>query len=86
MFRALASRLPRRTVFGLLALALVASAIVGGFAGQADAAPSELRIWTYYSDATMTVPVGGKAISCSGSTSKWGRTSLYVELDTEPCF
>ncbi len=54
----------------LLAIVMVASSSV--FAG-----PSFSWSQTYYSDASMTVEIGGKFVSCSGVVYRWGITSLY---------
>jgi hypothetical protein len=54
----------------LLALAMLASSSV--FAG-----PSYAWSQTYYSDASMTVAIGGKFVSCKGTVYSWGITSMF---------
>lgn len=54
----------------LFALAILASSTV-------HAVPNLAWSQRYYSDASLTVEVGGRYIDCEGNLHKWGVTSAY---------
>lgn len=68
----------------LKAAALAATVVVGMFGGPAAALPDHEINWTYYSDATYTVEVGGWTISCSGNGGRWGVKTEYAVLEYGP--
>lgn len=82
--RKIATRLPRRLAFGLVALALIASAIAGGFVGTADAALEHREI-TYYSSPAKTEVIGLRMYTCSGHLYRYGSVSPYNDEWSIPC-
>lgn len=63
----------------LLALAGMAAAVALA-ASPAEALPTQCRIFTYYTDVTMTEMVGVRT-TCPGGGG-WGRTSRFREVET----
>jgi len=49
------------------------------------AMPANARMFTYYSDATLTSEVGGSGLGCRGSYS-YGVKTAYYTIETFPCY
>ena len=67
--------------------ASAAIAIGAGFAAvSVTAAPPTMIETTYYSDATLTNPVGYRFRACNGRTTTRGTVTPYKEVTAEPCW
>ncbi len=67
-----------------VAASLIAGASAALFSTSATALPDSARMYTYYSDASMTVVVGESGNGCKSGYS-WGVKTAYVTYETFKC-
>lgn len=78
------TQLKRKAMLGGLFSTAMAATL---YAGSTIALPSTEIEWTYYSDAAKTVEVGGKILTCSGRSYRWGtQTSYYTIYRDISCY
>ncbi len=74
----------RRTVGALALLALFATGAVV-LVQDTEAGPAFYTEYTYYSDGTLTTPVGVRIQTCSGQILRYGSISRHWEVFEFPC-
>ncbi len=72
-----------KKMFAAAAMTLTIAGLTLSF--NVGALPAEARMYTYYSDATLTSEVGGGGIGCRGRYS-YGVKTAYYTIETFPCF